>query len=67
VHTLDNRVDGEDLDPVALRLHDRRIVADADQDPGRCRRQLLLNAGDELAFAHVRDGGRPEQPRSYFA
>jgi hypothetical protein len=67
VHALDDSVDREHLDPVALRLDDRRIVADADQDPGGRRKKPLLDAGDELAFGLVCDSGRAEHPRSYFA
>ena len=69
VNAFDERVDGEDLEPVALRLDDRRIVADADQRASRrCGRQLLLDAGDRArASVQVGDGGKAEQARSYFA
>ena len=67
VHALDNGVDREHFDAIALRLDDRGIVADADQNPGGRRKEPPLDAGDQLAFGLVRDGGRAEQPRSYFA
>ena len=53
---LDDRVDGQHLDPIALGLHDRRIVADADEQPAGRGRKALLNASDELAFSEIGDG-----------
>ena len=44
VHAFDDGVDGEDLELVALRLDDRGIVADADEQPGRRGRQARLDA-----------------------
>ena len=44
MHAFDERVDGQHLEMIALRLDDRRIVADADEHPGGRRRQPRLDA-----------------------
>ena len=56
VHAVDQRVDGQHLEPVALRLHDRAIVADADHQPVGRWPQHGLDRGDEFGFGEVRDG-----------
>ena len=70
VDALDERVDGQHLDAVALRLDDRRIVADADQQPGGRRRQVAAGcARSARARSRSRDGRRRLEQRSgpYFA
>jgi hypothetical protein len=57
VHAFDERVDGQDLDAVSLRLDHRRIVANAHEQPVRRRRQLLLDARDEVRLGEIPDGG----------
>jgi hypothetical protein len=56
VDAFDAGIDGEHVDVIALRLDHRRIVADADDDPGRRRRQTLLYARDQLAFTELGNG-----------
>ena len=56
VDAFDQRVHGQHFEPVPLRLHDGRIVADADEQPVGRRRKLRLNARDELGFGEVGDG-----------
>jgi len=56
VHAFDERIDAQDLDAVSFRLDDRRIVADAHQQPVRRRRQLLLDARNQVALAQRPDG-----------
>jgi hypothetical protein len=63
VDSLDQRVDGEDLDPVLLRLGHRRIVADADGEPRGSGREPLVDARDEGALAEVEDGGHGRADR----
>ena len=48
---LDQRVDGQHLDAIALRLDDRRIVADADQQP-------LADSATAEPLADARDQAR---------
>ena len=55
VHAFDERVGREDLERVALRLDDRRIVADADEEPRRRRRDAAADPRDQLALADVGD------------
>jgi hypothetical protein len=53
VDTFDERIDAQCLDAVPLRLDDRRIVADADKQPVRGGRQILLDARDQIALAQI--------------
>ena len=56
VDAFDERVDGQHLEPVPLRLDDRRIVADADEQPGGRRAAgCSLDPRDQLALAEVGD------------
>ena len=48
VDAVDEGVDAEDLQAVARRLDDRRIVADADRHPGGRGGKPSADAGDEL-------------------
>ena len=50
-----DRVDAEHVDPVPLRLHHRRIVADADEHPGRWWRKAGPDASDQVALAPAAD------------
>ena len=50
---VDEGVDAEDFQAVALRLDDRRIVADTDRKPGRGGGKPSADAGDELAFGQI--------------
>jgi len=52
---LDDRVDGQHLDAVALGLHHGGVIADADEQPVGRRRKTPLNASDELAFSEIGD------------
>ena len=60
VHALDDCVDGEHLDAIALGFDDRRIVADADEEPVGRRREMFADARDELGFG---EGGDSRQGR----
>ena len=55
VHAFNQRVDTQDLELVPLRLHHRRIVADADRHPGGRRRKVAGDASDELALGEIRN------------
>jgi hypothetical protein len=55
VNALDERVDRDDLKPVPLRLEDRRIVSDADDEPVGRWREPRLNSSDELALGEIDD------------
>ena len=55
VHAVDERVDAQHFRAIPLRLDDRRIVADADEQPGRRGRELRLDARNQLAFTDVGD------------
>ena len=55
VHAFDDSIDGQHLDAVPFRLDDRRIVADADQEPIGCGGELPLDARDDLALGELRD------------
>jgi len=55
VDALDEAVGGEDFERAALRFHDGRIVADADGEPGRRRRKLGADVGDDPALSEIRD------------
>ena len=57
MHALDERIDRQDLDPIALGLDDRRVITDAHQHPAGRRRQRALDAGDELTLSQVCNGG----------
>ena len=59
VHAFDERVDGEHLEAVPLRLDDRGIVADADDEPGGRRRQLRwMRAISSRSRKRSADGGQ---------
>ena len=62
VDAFDERVDAEDLDAVSLRLDHRGIVADADEQPVRRGRQMLLDAREERALVNVADGSASHRP-----
>ena len=53
MNTLDERVNRDHLDAVTLRLDDRRVVADADEQPRRRRGQPAADTRDELALRAV--------------
>ena len=57
VDALDERVDGQHLDAIPLRLDHRRIVADADEQPVRRRRRRRPRMrAIELALGAVGNG-----------
>ena len=53
VNALDERVDGDHFELVPLRLDDRRIVSDADDEPVGRWGEPRLNASDELALGEI--------------
>ena len=55
MNALDQRIDRQHLDPVALGLDHRRVVADPDQQPLGRGRQAFADARDELALSHASD------------
>ena len=57
VDAFDDGVHAQDFEPVGCRLDNRRIVPDADDEPGRGGRKLCLNPCDELGFGEIGDGG----------
>ncbi len=57
VHTLHERVGGEDVQGVARRLDDGGIVARAGGDPGRRRRHAGVDPLEDGALAETADGG----------
>ena len=57
VHAFNERVDGQDLDAVSLRLDNSRIVANPHEQPVRRRRQMLLDTRNEVPLAEIPDGG----------
>jgi hypothetical protein len=52
---FDDGVDGEHLDTIPFGLDNRRIVADADEQPRRREGQKLLDPCDQLALGPIRD------------
>jgi hypothetical protein len=56
VHAFDERVGRYDLQFVARRLEDGRVVADANQHRPRGRWHGRPNAGDERMLTHVAHG-----------
>jgi hypothetical protein len=57
VDALHENIDAQHFETVPFDFNDRGVVADADEQPGRLRHQPLLDAGDELSFCAVGDGG----------
>ena len=51
VHAFDERVGRDHVERIALRLHNRRIVPDADDDPAWGRRDSRAYSVDERALA----------------
>jgi len=49
-------VHAQHFETIPLRLDHRGIVANANEEPGGRRRQLLLDPGDQLAFREIGDG-----------
>ncbi len=67
---LDERIRRQDLQRTAIRGRNGRIVADADEEPGRRRGDAHPNPLNQRALADVRDAllqqvtGRTQRPGS---